>query len=150
MESGTQIGEDWSDEVDIGEDWSVDSDPITEAGKKAVYAIALSPNGKTVASGGYDGKVRLWDIETGKVVAKQSGHTEVVESVRWSADGERVLSGCLKGTARKTRYATRKHDNDAKHDRSTLQQQFASKYNTATRLASESEQPRGNEAGKSR
>ncbi|KAG1740347.1 hypothetical protein EDB19DRAFT_2024982 [Suillus lakei] len=50
----------------------------------------------------------------------------------------------------KTRYATRKHDNDAKHDRSTLQQQFASKYNTATRLASESEQPRGNEAGKSR
>ncbi|KAG1750112.1 hypothetical protein EDB19DRAFT_2022410 [Suillus lakei] len=31
----------------------------------------------------------------------------------------------------------------------TTQQQFASKYNTATRLASESEQPRGNEAGKS-
>ncbi|KAG2343322.1 WD40 repeat-like protein [Suillus weaverae] len=62
--------------------------------------MALSPNGKTVVSAGYDGQVKLWDVETGKVVAKWTGNTESVWSVCWSASGERVLSGSRGGTAR--------------------------------------------------
>ncbi len=34
----------------------------------AVYAVALSKNGKVVASGGFDGMVRLNDAETGKLI----------------------------------------------------------------------------------
>ncbi|KAG1723228.1 WD40-repeat-containing domain protein [Suillus lakei] len=66
MESGAHIGEDWTYEVDIGEDCPGGPVLITEAEKTAAYTIALSPNGKTVVSGGSDEKVRLWDIETGK------------------------------------------------------------------------------------
>ncbi|KAG1844637.1 WD40-repeat-containing domain protein [Suillus subalutaceus] len=36
----------------------------------------MSPNGKTVVSGSIDGKVRLWNVETGKIVARWIGHTE--------------------------------------------------------------------------
>ncbi|KAG2338249.1 WD40 repeat-like protein [Suillus weaverae] len=68
--------------------------------RAGVYNMALSPNGKTVVSGNGDGKVRLWDVETGKVVAKWTGHTESVSSVCWSAGGKRVLSGSEDGTAR--------------------------------------------------
>ena len=31
-----------------------------------VYGLALSPDGKTLASGSWDGEIRLWDLEAGK------------------------------------------------------------------------------------
>ena len=55
-------------------------------------AIALSPDGKTVASGSDDGAVRLWDIERGKMIDKWMGHSEEAQAVCWSRDGKRVLS----------------------------------------------------------
>jgi len=75
MESGAQIGDDWQDK---GE----------EAG---VTAMVLSPNGITVASGSRDGKVKLWDVERRKVIAKWIGHSDAVDSMCWSGDGERVM-----------------------------------------------------------
>ncbi|KAG2343333.1 WD40 repeat-like protein [Suillus weaverae] len=85
LDGGAQIGEDWRD---------------GEEKKAGVRSIVLSPNGKTVVSGSDDGKVKLWDVETGKVVAKWTGHTESVWSVCWSADGNRVGSGSRDGRAR--------------------------------------------------
>ncbi|KAG1796002.1 WD40-repeat-containing domain protein [Suillus plorans] len=82
LESGAQIGEDWRD------------------GNDAVRSIALSPNGKTIASGSEDGKVRLWDVKTKKVIAKWARHTNVVCALCWSADGERLASGSWDGTTR--------------------------------------------------
>jgi WD40 repeat protein len=82
VKSGKQIGEDWRD------------------GDSEVWGIALSPDGKKVVSGSNDGAVRLWDIDTCKVVKKWTRHTEAVVSVCWSRDGRRVLSGSYDGTAR--------------------------------------------------
>jgi WD40 repeat protein len=79
LESGKQIGKDWRD------------------GESEVKSIALSPDGQKVVSGSYDSAVRLWDIDTGKVIAKWMGHTRSVLSVRWSRDGQRVLSGSKDG-----------------------------------------------------
>ncbi|KAG2038632.1 WD40-repeat-containing domain protein [Suillus americanus] len=84
IESGTQMGEDWRDEEN----------------NTGVWSMALSPNGRTVASGSSDRKVRLWDVETRKVVAKWTGHTNIVWSLCWSADGNQVGSGSWDGTAR--------------------------------------------------
>ena len=35
-----------------------------------VMSIAYSPDAKLFASGGFDGNLRLWDIETGKLAKK--------------------------------------------------------------------------------
>jgi WD40 repeat protein len=40
-----------------------------------VEAIALSPDGKTAATGNIDGAVKLWNIETGKDVKDWTGYT---------------------------------------------------------------------------
>jgi WD40 repeat protein len=62
--------------------------------------MVLSLDGKKVASGSDDGAVRLWDVDTGKVIAKLAGHDKI-SSVCWNRDGGRVVSGTLgDGTAR--------------------------------------------------
>jgi len=93
IESGVQIGNDWRDDDDDGGG----DDDRRNAG---VLIIALSPNGKTVASGGVDGKVRLWDVEMKTVVAKWTGHTQRMRSLCWSVDGEQVVSGSKDATMR--------------------------------------------------
>ncbi|KAG2034644.1 WD40-repeat-containing domain protein [Suillus americanus] len=84
IQSGAQIGEEWRDE------------------NSGVWSMALSPNGKTIASGSGRGEysVRLWDVETRKVISKWTGHINVVRTLCWSTDGERVASGSWDGTAR--------------------------------------------------
>jgi WD40 repeat protein len=82
LKSGKQIGEDWRD------------------GNSRVRTIVLSPDGKKVVSGSDDGGVRLWDVDTCKVIAKWTGHTEIVTSVCWSRDGQQVMSGSADGTVR--------------------------------------------------
>jgi WD40 repeat protein len=58
-----------------------------------VLCLAFSPNGKTLASGGSDKVVKLWDVTTGKQTAAFRGHKEVVLSVAFGPDG-RALASC--------------------------------------------------------
>ncbi|WP_253209142.1 WD40 repeat domain-containing protein [Streptomyces niphimycinicus] len=51
-------------------------------------SVAFSPDGNTLASGGDDKTLRLWDAVTGKPRSKLSWHTDTVESVVFSPDGQ--------------------------------------------------------------
>lgn len=55
--------------------------------------MAVSPNGKTVASAEADGSVRLWDLATGKDQRRFQGHQGQVTYLAWSADGKTLASG---------------------------------------------------------
>ncbi|VTT97756.1 serine threonine protein kinase : Serine/threonine protein kinase OS=Singulisphaera acidiphila (strain ATCC BAA-1392 / DSM 18658 / VKM B-2454 / MOB10) GN=Sinac_2851 PE=3 SV=1: Pkinase: WD40: WD40: WD40: WD40 [Gemmataceae bacterium] len=57
----------------------------------AVNHLALSRDGKTLVSGGWDRTVRVWDAATLKPRRVLRGHTDPVHSVAVSADGTRVL-----------------------------------------------------------
>jgi WD40 repeat protein len=74
--------------------------------RSSVIAVAVSPDGRTLASGGIDHSVRLWDLagwrpgEPSPPVRVLEGHTNEVWSVAFSPDGKLLASGSNEGVIR--------------------------------------------------
>ena len=64
--------------------------------------MALSADGRLLASGSFDGTVRLWDVPGGQTLAMLHGHTGPVYGVALSADGHLLASGSEDGRANPT------------------------------------------------
>jgi RNA polymerase sigma factor (sigma-70 family) len=58
-----------------------------------VYAVALSPDRKTLVSAGDDHLIRLWDLKSGKALGTLQGHTGPVRCLAFSRDGKTLASG---------------------------------------------------------
>ncbi|WP_321494300.1 caspase family protein [uncultured Desulfobacter sp.] len=61
-----------------------------------IFAIALSPDGRWLAAGGYflpDDAIRIYNFETGALHQVLKGHTNVVYDLAFSPDGTLLVSG---------------------------------------------------------
>ena len=58
-----------------------------------VYAVAFSHDDRTLATGSFDGDIRLWDTVTGVMKKILIGHTEGIRSLAFSPNGSMLVSG---------------------------------------------------------
>ena len=60
--------------------------------KDSLYAAALSPDGRLVATASYDQQIKLWDAATGKELRTLAGHNGAVFDVAFRPDGKVLAS----------------------------------------------------------
>ena len=65
-----------------------------------VNTLAYSPDGQYIATGGDDGKVKLWNTRSGFCIITFSQHTASVSSVQFASQGQVLFSASLDGTVR--------------------------------------------------
>jgi len=79
-----------------------------------VYTVAFSPDGKIVASGSDDESIKTWnpgsreaseslkqrELVSGRIAKTLTGHTEAVNAVAFSPDGQTLASGSRDNTVR--------------------------------------------------
>ncbi|MGI5373083.1 WD40 repeat domain-containing serine/threonine protein kinase [Streptomyces sp. CA-251387] len=88
--------------------WNVadrDPDPYGQDGPRAtlshtqgVTSVAFSPDGKTLATGSLDDKIRLWDVADGRQKATLSdSNVTSVEDLEFSPDGKTLATTAYRG-----------------------------------------------------
>ncbi|KNA07796.1 hypothetical protein SOVF_168580 isoform A [Spinacia oleracea] len=55
-------------------------------------AVCFSMDGRTICSGHVDGNLRLWDIQTGKLLSEVAAHSLAVTSISLSQNGNTILT----------------------------------------------------------
>jgi hypothetical protein len=65
----------------------------------AAHALALTPDGRTLATGTIQGTLHFWDVATGRELHKLVAHRSSIRSIAFTPDGRRVITGSADATA---------------------------------------------------
>jgi WD40 repeat protein len=68
--------------------------------RDSIYAVALSPDGKTLATGSYDQQIKLWNTETGAEIRTLVGHNGAIHALAFSPQGKLLASASGDRTAK--------------------------------------------------
>jgi WD40 repeat protein len=64
----------------------------------SVLSLAISPDGRFLASGGDDQSIRLWEVSSGRELARWQSHESSVTALTFGSDGMLLISGGADGT----------------------------------------------------
>jgi WD40 repeat protein len=62
-----------------------------------IRAIAFSPNGKYIASGGTSKEIKIWNVES-SILIELPGHENTIRAIAWNSDGTRIATGSRDNT----------------------------------------------------
>jgi WD40 repeat protein len=65
-----------------------------------VFAVAFSPDSKKVATAGADRTIRVFEVETGKLLTQIEDHADWIFGIAFSPDGKRLASASRDKTAK--------------------------------------------------
>jgi eukaryotic-like serine/threonine-protein kinase len=73
-----------------------------DGGGTELTGAAFSPDGRWLAVGGFDGRVRLWDLQTSRLIHELEGHTQRIILLDFSPvpGDRRLVTAGFDGTAR--------------------------------------------------
>jgi WD40 repeat protein len=67
---------------------------------KGISAVAFAPGGSLLATGGHDATVKLWDVPTGRELARLVGHSGQVRGLAFARDGRALASSANDGVVK--------------------------------------------------
>eukprot|EP01107_Rhizomastix_libera_P013070 TRINITY_DN3471_c0_g1_i1.p1 TRINITY_DN3471_c0_g1~~TRINITY_DN3471_c0_g1_i1.p1 ORF type:complete len:877 (+),score=205.99 TRINITY_DN3471_c0_g1_i1:27-2657(+) len=82
-------------------EWQTETFIMKQQGRlHEMSCVAYSPNGQLIATGGEDGKVKVWNASSGLCFVTFSDHTAPISSLVFSPNGLSVISASYDGTVR--------------------------------------------------
>lgn len=75
-----------------------------------IDSVTFSPDGKVLANGSLNGEIRLWDINSGKIIRKFTEQFGFIKSLSFSPDGRFLASGSDDGSILVWDIETGKHE----------------------------------------
>lgn len=63
-----------------------------------ITSAAISPDGRKIVASSWDGNIRVWDFENGKLLKIIGGHTNIVTFVSYRPDGNYLVSSSFDKT----------------------------------------------------
>jgi WD40 repeat protein len=64
----------------------------------SVSTVAISSDGKCIASGSFDNTIKLWNLKTGELLHTLTKHSQPVLAIAFSPDGQTLVSGSVDDT----------------------------------------------------
>jgi WD40 repeat protein/tRNA A-37 threonylcarbamoyl transferase component Bud32 len=58
-----------------------------------IWAVAISPDGQTLASASFDRTIKFWNLATGELLQTVNAHLDAVRAIAYSPDGKNLASG---------------------------------------------------------